>query len=231
MPSPKRPHHRRVLKLLDALSSELLSQTSCYFGGGTRIVMELDEYRESRDVDFLCADQDGYRMLRNQITSSSLGGLFVEEPILIRDVRADMYGIRTFIEIDSEPVKFEIIREARISLSGTNVPTLPVPCLDHPTSVAEKLLANADRGLDKSTRSRDLIDLAFMAGNWEDKVLVQGLELAETAYGESVANSLSSTLAHFDDPIYRKQCIDELGVKKNKLLNTGLQRLRGLASS
>ena len=78
-------------------------------------------------------------------------------------------------------VKFEIIREARIPLGGTNIPNLPVPCLDHATCVAEKFLANTDRGLDKSTRSRDLIDLAFMVGSWDDGQISQGLELAETA--------------------------------------------------
>ena len=74
MHSPKRPHHQRVLNLLNSLSAELLETTACYFGGGTRIILELDEYRESLDVDFLCANQDGYRELRNQVSNQSLGG-------------------------------------------------------------------------------------------------------------------------------------------------------------
>jgi hypothetical protein len=214
-----------VLKLLNSLSSEMLDATACYFGGGTRIVMELGEYRESLDIDFLCADQDGYRELRNQVTSQSLGDLFSQQPNLLREVRADMYGIRTFVEVDTHPVKFEIIREARIPLTSTYLPNLPVPCLDHATCVAEKFLANTDRGLDKSTRSRDLIDLAFMAGNWSDGQMSQGLELASAAYGASVLKALSSAMGLFADGDYRKQCVTELDLRDKQTLDAGLQRL------
>jgi hypothetical protein len=230
MHNPKRPHHQRVMSLLNSLSAELLETTACYFGGGTRIVLELGEYRESLDVDFLCANQDGYRELRNQVTNKSLGDIFVHQPTLLREVRADMYGIRTFVEIDSQPVKFEIIREARIPLAGTNIPNLLVPCLDHSTCVAEKFLANTDRGLDKSTRSRDLIDLAFMAGSWTDDEVSQGLELAEAAYGASVLKLLKSTVEIFDDD-YRKQCLTELEVRNKQTLEAGLRRLAGLLKS
>lgn len=230
MLKPTRPHHQRVLSLLNALSSELLETTACYFGGGTRIVLELGEYRESLDVDFLCANQDGYRELRNQISNNSLGDIFVHQPTLLREVRADMYGIRTFVEVDSQPVKFEIIREARIPLVGSNLSNLPVPCLDHSSCVAEKFLANADRGLDKSTRSRDLIDLAFMAGSWTDDEISQGLKLAEAAYGASVLKLLTSTVEMFDGD-YRKQCLTELEVRDKRTLEAGLGRLSGLLQS
>lgn len=43
----KRAHHQHVFKLLQALDGALLEQTECYFGGGTAIVLSLDEYRES----------------------------------------------------------------------------------------------------------------------------------------------------------------------------------------
>ena len=122
MHNPKRPHHQRVLRLLNSLSAELLETSACYFGGGTRIVLELGEYRESLDVDFLCANQDGYRELRNQVNNQSLGGIFAHQPTLLREVRADMYSIRTFVEIDAQPVKFEIIRE---DASGWQVHTYP----------------------------------------------------------------------------------------------------------
>lgn len=47
---------------------------ACYFGGGTAIVLQLDEYRESLDVDLMCASQDGYRALRDTVNNGSLGG-------------------------------------------------------------------------------------------------------------------------------------------------------------
>ncbi|MEX2524403.1 MAG: nucleotidyl transferase AbiEii/AbiGii toxin family protein [Gammaproteobacteria bacterium] len=50
----KRPVHRQVLAILSRLDSAFLSEARCFFGGGTRIALELGEYRESRDMDFLC---------------------------------------------------------------------------------------------------------------------------------------------------------------------------------
>ncbi|WP_158641762.1 hypothetical protein [Candidatus Glomeribacter gigasporarum] len=38
-----------------AFNSELLQEAQCSFGGGAAIALSLDEYRESADVDFLCA--------------------------------------------------------------------------------------------------------------------------------------------------------------------------------
>ena len=70
-----------------------------------------------------------------------------------------------------------------------------------------------------------------MAGSWEEGALIRGLEIAVTAYGESVINLRNLVLDQFDNPTYRKQCINELGIKKTKPLNTGLRRLAGLKSS
>jgi hypothetical protein len=52
-----RPRHRLVWRVLESMNPALLTSTRCYFGGGTRIVLELDEYRESIDVGFLCSDR------------------------------------------------------------------------------------------------------------------------------------------------------------------------------
>jgi hypothetical protein len=56
----ERAHHQRIVKVLRAFNSNILNQTQCYFGGGTAIALSLAEYRESRDVDFLCASNEGY---------------------------------------------------------------------------------------------------------------------------------------------------------------------------
>ena len=90
----RRPWHRLVARVLASLNRPLLASAKCYFGGGTRIVMELDEFRESVDIDFLCSDRAGYRLLRNAVTERSLGEIFIGDYELIREVRRDMYGIR-----------------------------------------------------------------------------------------------------------------------------------------
>ena len=108
-----RPHHQRIEKLLHCFNSELLLQAECYFGGGTAIVLSLGEYRESIDVDFLCASKAGYRLLRNTVSHRGLGALLQQPVTYLREVRADFYGIRTFLEIDDVPVKVEIVSEPR----------------------------------------------------------------------------------------------------------------------
>ena len=157
-----RAAHQQVVEILRRFDRSFLAQAQCYFGGGTRIVLELGEYRESRDIDFLCASREGYRLLRETVTNSSLGKIVSGEISLARDVRADQYGIRTFVETDLINIKFEIVREARIDLEADDILKLPVMCLTRKHCFAEKFLANADRGLDTSTLSRDIVDLAFM---------------------------------------------------------------------
>lgn len=228
MPDFTRPHHRLVWQALESLNSALLSATKCYFGGGTRIVLELDEYRESVDVDFLCSDRAGYRELRGMVTQQSLGDIFSSNYKLMREIRSDMYGIRTFLLIENQPLKFEIISEGRISLTGTQMDAFPVDVLDHASCVAEKMLANTDRGSDASSRSRDLIDLAFMAANWSYDDLVEGMATADSIYGKSVTRELDRTLKHFKELSYRKKCIRELSVSDTRKLGRGLRILTKL---
>lgn len=117
MRSWKRPGHRRVAEILGALDAEFLLRANCYFGGGTQIVLANGEYRESRDIDFMCSSRDGFRILREAVNETSLGAIFRRKMTLARSIRADRDGIRTFIAGDPA-VKFEIVYEARIDVTG-----------------------------------------------------------------------------------------------------------------
>ena len=64
MPEFRRPRHRAVWRVLESLNAKALARANCLFGGGTRIALELNEYRESEDIDFICCDITGYRSLR-----------------------------------------------------------------------------------------------------------------------------------------------------------------------
>jgi hypothetical protein len=123
-----RASHQAVVSALGKMDGALLTRAHCYFGGGTRIVLELGEYRESKDIGFLCASRDGYRLLREAVSHESLGALFRKAMPLAREVRTDQYGIRTFLETDAGKIKLEIVREVRIELEGEKVAALPVPC-------------------------------------------------------------------------------------------------------
>ena len=153
MPEFRRPRHRAVWRVLESLNAKALARANCLFGGGTRIALELNEYRESEDMDFICCDITGYRSLRASIGEHSLGELMPKAKSgvsLLRNVRADQYGIRTILSVDGEPVKFEIILEARIQVAAATLKEISVPVLDHVSCFAEKWLANADRWNDKS---------------------------------------------------------------------------------
>ena len=224
----RRPWHRLVWRVLGTLNGALLAEAKCYFGGGTRIAMELDEFRESVDVDFLCADRDGYRTLRNTVTERSLGDVVSGDYALMRDVRADMYGIRTFLRVDDQPIKLEIIAEGRMPLASDPDSRFPVPILDRTSCLAEKLLAHADRGRDDSTHARDLVDLAFMAARWPPEHAASAMTIAEAAYGAVVARELYDGLSRFEDSAHRRRSVEALAVTDTRTLARGLTALRKL---
>jgi len=224
----KRPAHHEVLAVLRSLDRSFLERTQCHFGGGTRIVLELDEYRESRDIDFLCSDPAGYRVLRERMRETSLAPLADRALKLAREVRSDQYGIRTFIARDGVNIKFEIIRESRIALEGADVRGLPVRCLTRIHCFAEKFLANTDRGLDASTLSRDIVDLAFMIESWTSADALAGMALAKEAYGESVPRAIAAVTQKMQDRLYRRKCVEGLAVLDTTTMNKGLKGLSRL---
>ena len=90
----------------------------------------------------------------------------------------------------------------------------------------QKFLANADRGLDGSTLSRDIVDLAFMIEGWSTDDAVAGLDLARTAYGESVTRGLTAVTDKVrKDRAYRNRCIEGLGIEDTKAMAAGLGAL------
>lgn len=194
----ERPHHQRIAHVLSALDASVLAQNACWFGGGTCIALKFGEYRESVDIDFLVSDPAGYRELRQLLTGldglapiTRQGAMPLE---LLREVRADQYGIRTQVRMDGHAIKFEIVREARIlfqepesqdQICGVSTLTL----LD---LAASKMLANSDRQADDGVFSRDIIDLAML--NLKLPQLQEALAKAIEAYGSSVARDLAKAI-------------------------------------
>lgn len=205
----ERLHHQRIHKLLVSLNTQFLAQCECYFGGGTAIVLNLNEYRESVDVDFLCASVAGYRQLRNTIHDKSLGDIFTGPVSLARDVRADRYGIRTFVTVDDTPIKFEIVSEGRIQVEGAPDPRTGVATLSRTDMFVENLLANADRWNEKSVTSRDIIDLAMMLDGW-GSIPARAWEKVYVAYGASAQKAYLKATALVSDPAHLAQCLAKM---------------------
>jgi hypothetical protein len=194
----KRPHHQRIARVLSALDANLLRQHGCLFGGGTCIALRYSEYRESVDVDFLVSDAVGYRELRQLLTRvqgmSSITRAGAIPLVAAREIRADQYGIRTLLLMDNEPIKFEIVREARITLDAHTArdEVCGISTLTPNDLVTSKLLANSDRQADDGVFSRDLIDLAMMAPTLP--ALRLALAKAEKAYGPTVQRDLAKAI-------------------------------------
>lgn len=219
----ERPHHQRIAHVLGALDGSALAQHACWFGGGTCIALRFGEYRESVDIDFLVSDPAGYRELRQLLTGldglapiTRQGAMPLE---LLREVRADQYGIRTQVRMDGHAIKFEIVREARIALQAPGpkdqlcgLGTLTL--LDLATS---KLLANADRQADDGVFSRDVIDLAMM--NLTLPQLRSALEKATEAYGTAISKDLAKAIDRLQNrPGWLERCMQVMAMNMPKVV-------------
>ncbi len=227
----RRERHRKVLELLAAFDDGLLSRCRFLFGGGTRIVLELDEYRESLDVDFLCSSAEGYAELRFQASSRGHDSLFKADARkrlhLPREMRIDQYGIRFPVEIEgSSPIRVELIREARIELDpGVRPDWSPVDCLALTDCFAEKLLANSDRWPDRQVLSRDVIDLGALRrriGPIPDGAWAK----AESAYKAAARDDLRKALTAFlSDTAHQRLCFEGLQIVEPDEILEGMKML------
>lgn len=213
----ERPHHQRIAKILLAFNRDLLQQADCHFGGGTAIVLALNEYRESVDIDFLCASPEGYRFLRNTV-STDLGPLLTQPIQHLREVRTDQNKIYTFMEMDGQPIKIEIVREARVSICSEIDPALNLSVLTRADLYAQKLLANADRGLDTSVMSRDIIDMAMMIKGW-GPIPTEAWDKAYAAYGQLLAKTFHQSVRMITDRDYLRKCLRKMQMD-DQLLKT-----------
>jgi single-stranded DNA-binding protein len=205
----ERSHHQRIAKLLGSLNVDLLTRAEAFFGGGTAIALSLGEFRESRDVDFLVSSQEGYRLLREAVTNETLGEILREPLRQLRAVRMDRYSIRTALEIEGEPIRIEFVSEGELGISGAFSPELGVPTLSRDDMYATKLLANANRALDKSVLSRDIIDLAAMVDSWGD-VPDRVWDRTIARFGTSVERGFHDALRTIADPRYLASCLDQM---------------------
>ncbi len=213
----ERPHHRRVAHALQALDGPRLRAWGCLFGGGTAIALRFGEYRESVDIDFLVSDLGVYRELRQVLTGieglAALQRANAAQLVQAGELRADQYGIRARVRVDEQPIKFEIVFEARIALQvpGKADEICGVPTLTPLDMAASKLLANSDRWPDDGVFSRDLIDLAMMKPALP--LLRQAVAKAEGAYGAAVRRDLQRAIDRMQARTgWLERCMQVMGV-------------------
>ena len=206
------PEHRAIIGALRTADADMLRRCGCYFGGGTAIVLDLGEYRLSRDIDFMCADTAGYSALLNAVAADGVRALFGAGVTLARKFKRDNYGLRTIIEYEGVPLKLEIVRASRMPLGGAPHPTVPVTALNPVDRVAEKLLANADRSADRSSAYRDAIDLGMIVLR-TGKLPDEGFAKATQVYGADIERSMLRTYRMLSQPKERQHAATALGME------------------
>lgn len=223
----ERPHHQRIATLLQSLDADQLLMNRCLFGGGTAIALAHGEFRESVDVDFVCASVDGYREVRNQVHRTGMAWLQRREWPLVRAPRVDQYGIRCAFLVGGVAIKFEIVHEGRVLFDEPRDEDriCGIWTLRAADRVATQLMANADRWADDSAISRDLIDLAMQS---DSGVLPRdGIQKAQRAYGDSIADCFNKSRQSLLSREGRlKVCMKNLGMRMDELeLRTRIEGL------
>jgi hypothetical protein len=218
----ERPHHQRIAHVLSALDGAILRHHGCLFGGGTCIALRYGEFRESVDIDFLVSDPAGYRELRQLLTTPAglapITHAHAMPLALLREIRADQYGIRTQVQMDGQAIKVEIVREARIMLEPPVADAIcGVSTLTRLDLATSKLLANSDRQADDGVFSRDVIDLAMMG--LPLPALHAALAKAEQAYGPSVARDLGKAIVRLQNRAgWLERCMQVMAMQMPKAL-------------
>ena len=90
-------------------------------------------------------------------------------------------------------------------------------------------MANADRGLDTPTLSRDFVDLGFLIEMCSHDDARAGRNIAESAHGDAVAKSQRAVHHRArKDRVYRNRCIEGLSVDDPKIFSAGIKTLTTL---
>ena len=208
----KRVHHQLIEKALRFFDADLLLRAQCYFGGGTAIALALDEYRESLDIDFLCAGPDNWRLLRNAVTPPTLGALVKGKPEYSRETQTGRDKIFTRIVVEGVPIKVELVLDGRLkSLAGAIDERLGVPVLSREDLYAEKLLANTDRGLDRSALSRDMIDLGMMIDRW-GPIPPDAWRRVTEVYGDAAIKAFKKSRTMLNNERYASSCLSSMNM-------------------
>lgn len=213
----KLDHHNQILTILECLDSEVLKKGSAYFGGGTLLALDFEEYRWSKDVDFIApVGTSGYKYLRTVIFDGGYEALFRDlSRIKVGRGTTDQYGIRMVVLVDDVPIKTEIIAEARFQLDPPRyVEWASVPCLSFNDCFTSKLLSNSDRYMDDSIEARDLIDLAIL--RVRSPIPQKSIEKAEAA--NEVIRPLKEAIKRFQaKPDYRAKCFLSLKIDETQI--------------
>lgn len=187
----KRPHHINIQKLLNCFNSEYLKKHNILFGGGTRISLELNEFRESIDVDFLCPTIESYKSVRSQVTNVDFGDLITGHLPIAKDIRINRDAVRAVVLIEGTPIKLELVNINGYNLKSDTKSPFGVPMVNRDGCFLTKILAHSDRQY--SPDNKDMFDLLMMSKVW-GKPKESVWKDCERIYGKAPKNDLIKQL-------------------------------------
>jgi len=202
-----------MLTILESLNDDLFKQNCIYFAGGSLLSLDFGEYRQSKDIDFLCPMYSkGYINIRNLILTRGYKALFKNlENITIERASSDRYGIRMGVNVGEDQIRVEIVTEGNFVLDPPRYTDwCSVPCLTINDSFTAKLLANTDRYMSQRIKSKDLIDLAVL--RLRSEIPNDSITKASQIYF-NVMDHLKEAIINFQNkPNYREECYSQLEI-------------------
>lgn len=190
----RRERHRLIVEVLERFDPDFLGRAGIGFGGGTRIALELGEYRESVDIDFFCPSTASYQAVREVVGERSLGALLRSPVEFAREIRTTRDKVVTAIVHAGQAIKLEILGFPDWHMDTVRHPMFPVPVLDRTACFATKLTAANDRGF--AAPYKDAIDLIVMRAGWGE-IPTEAIREAERHYGSAVLAKAEAAIEHF----------------------------------
>lgn len=198
----KIPRHNIIWAVIsDMLDKKMLRDHGILFAGGTLCSMRYGEYRESVDLDFLCADKNSFNSFRANF--SDVGKfIYARNPKITKD-RVQLWITTT----DDRPLKVDFFYEERLQPTASDFHG--VEALDHASLMGCKLMAYCDRGMDLSERGKDFIDLIAIDLQAPAETFENAWELAWNAYGTWLTNQLPKIIEKSDASVSAERLIPD----------------------
>jgi len=145
--------HQKIISFLKTFDSDLLLRLNTFFGGGTRLVLELKEYCLSLDIDFLCYDFKLFHYLENVLYKDPQK----VSTILFLDNIIEATGFAIKFLVEGIKIEFLLSEKSRINKSVFLFDGLA--CLSLEDMLSEKLLALFHRSWTGEEKFKDLLDI------------------------------------------------------------------------
>lgn len=183
----KLEHHALIESALSNFNADFFIENRIFFGGGTRIALELGEFRKSIDIDFLCPDKNSYRAVREHVTNVSLGELVKQDFEYAREIMFNRDSVRVVFKCDGAPLKLEFVCFDNYDLNCVVDDQFPVPYLDRESCFYTKLMSHTDRCM--SHPYKDIVDILAMCDSWGE-IPESAFIKAESHYGQQIRSML-----------------------------------------